>query len=319
MYFFYSSSRFVFFSMKMTHFSLNTDSKHRAAIYAAYDRHDFDKADLLYLRALRRVSKTIVFVMDNECSQEKCSWLVDQGYCDFVIAGRHGEYDFGSYKKGWFLLKKRGLLSNLDELIMCNDSCYAPLVHFEKMFQRMQLSSCDYWGVVGNRQLSYHVQSFFLVFRSAVISSDIFNKFIESIESQNSVLDVIMKYEIGLSRSLRENGFISDVYIQYPQDNRYPVSVVGREINLTVFPIWLMEQGSPLVKKKAFYEQESNMEGGDELLHAVKKRMGKVFIDELGIDVALAHPIRNLYRRKDKKTLMKALLHLIWRREGTSP
>ena len=229
----------------------------RLAIYAAYDRGGrIDKADLYYLRALKEVADNIIYVADNELVLGEVEKIRDLACC--VLAKHHGEYDFGSYKKGFQYAIEKGLLEGVDEVIFCNDSCYAPLSPFSKMFEKMKKSQADFWGVTENIEISRHIQSYFMVFMPQVFNSDIFKNFINNISSQNTVFDVIQNYEIGLSKLLFEKGFKAESYIEYP--NELPKTKRKNIKNVTLFPLWLIKQGSPLVKKKVFETKENTCE-----------------------------------------------------------
>lgn len=225
----------------------------RLAIYAAWDgQNRVDAADIAYLQALRPVAENLIYVADNELAAGEADKL--QNLCGHIIAAPHGEYDFGSYKRGFALAKAAGLLQDIDELVFCNDSCFAPFAEFAPIFAAMAERNCDFWGLTENPAFYPHIQSFFMVLRPQVFNSEVFQNFIDSISRQQNVDAVIQNYEIGLSRQLREAGFTSDSYIAYPHPPK-------KRTNLTAHPVWLIKQGCPLLKKKALRLSEANMEG----------------------------------------------------------
>ena len=225
----------------------------RLAIYAAYDaQKQADAADIAYLQALQPVAENIIYVADNELLAAEADKL--RGLCRHIIAAPHGEYDFGSYKRGFVWAEAAGLLQDVDELIFCNDSCFAPFAEFAPIFAAMSERNCDFWGLTENPAFYPHIQSFFLVLRPQVFNSEVFHRFINGICRQQNVDDVIQNYEIGLSRLLHEAGFASASYIAYPHPPK-------KHSNLTAHPIWLIKQGCPLLKKKALRLAEANMEG----------------------------------------------------------
>lgn len=230
----------------------------RLAIYAAYNSKGFvDNSDLHYLKALKEIADNIIYVSDNGLQHGEEKKLQDL-VC-YVAASRHGEYDFGSYKRGFEYAQKHHLLENIDELIFCNNSCYAPIHRFGVMFNTMKGRKCDFWGITEADEIARHIQSFFLVFRPIVFTAEIFKQFISSITKQVDVQMVIRKYEIGLSQTLYQAGFKSLSYIPYPDINTYPRTICKN--NLTTVPVWLMEQGAPILKKKAFTQQLANLDG----------------------------------------------------------
>ena len=80
----------------------------RIAVFASYSE-DNRIADyvIYYLKALRKVVDGIIFVSDNEMEKgetDKLSGIVSKAICH-----RHGMYDFGSYRIGYFWALEHGL------------------------------------------------------------------------------------------------------------------------------------------------------------------------------------------------------------------
>lgn len=236
----------------------NVPLRHRRlAVYAAWDGNGYvDKADLYYIRALKEVVDNVIYVCDNGLVAGEAEKLSREVCC--ILAASHGEYDFGSYKRGFAYAQNYGLLDGVEELIFCNDSCYAPVHSFKPVFDEMQGKECDFWGITENTEFSRHIQSYFMVFRPQVFQSKVFNQFITGITAQKTVQDVIENYEVGLSETLINAQYTYKSYIPYPE--QYPLPLRGAT-NLTACPVWMIKQGSPLVKKKSFKEKISNEEG----------------------------------------------------------
>ena len=237
----------------------NPPHHRRLAIYAAYDAAgSVDKADLYYIRALKEVADNVIYVADNGLVAGEAEKLARAVV--YIEAAPHGEYDFGSYKRGFEYARTHGLLQNIDELILCNDSCYAPVHPLAPMFEKMRQTACDFWGITENTEFSRHIQSYFMVFRPQVFNSEIFAAFMSGITRQPDVRSVIGQYEVGLSKILMEKGFVAKSYIEYPASGEYPLSLAPAMRNLTAAPLWLMRQGSPFLKKKALWQREANIE-----------------------------------------------------------
>ena len=69
------------------------------AVFAAYSA-DGTVSDYVidYLRALKEIAPNIVYVTDNPIPESEIAKL--RPYVNHLIARRHGEYDWGSYKRG---------------------------------------------------------------------------------------------------------------------------------------------------------------------------------------------------------------------------
>ena len=202
----------------------------RLCVFAHWDRDNIiDDYCLYYLKALREIADYVIFVSDSDIEKSGCSKEVQpeikklDGLADYVITGRHGEYDFGSYKRGFLLAEEKGL--EFDELIWANDSCYGPFYPLEPIFRKMEKKKYDFWGMTKNpcgicvkkgadKVCFYpHLQSCFLVFKPCVFNSSVFRNFVNGIKKEKRKNDVVIKYEMGLYKSLKKAGFKSGVFI----------------------------------------------------------------------------------------------------------
>lgn len=178
----------------------------RIALFAHYDRDGIvDDYVIYYLRSLKRVAGRILFVSDCALREGEAAKL--EGLAELVSADPHGEYDFGSWKRAFQFLN--GDLTGWDELILANDSCYAPIYPFEGAFERMREVACDVWGPTSNEKNGKfdHLSSYFLVFRRSILQDEDFVLFFSRIKPQASAIDVIVNYEIGLSQLLAAKGY----------------------------------------------------------------------------------------------------------------
>ena len=209
--------RFLFFAFIVLFsnvFSATPES--RVAVFAHYDhRKIIDDYVVYYLAELKKVASNIVFVSDCNLSDKEKSKI--KGLVSHIIDYKHGEYDFGSYKRGYNYLKTNKVLDKCDELIFCNDSCLGPLYSFETVWEKMDKEKCDFWGMtkfVNSKNKAWrHVQSYFVVFHRNVFTSKVFDKFITSITKQQNKGEIVRKYENGMSVLLEKNGFTLSSYI----------------------------------------------------------------------------------------------------------
>ncbi len=75
-------------------------SDKNTAIYAAYSE-DGTISDYVvtYLKKLKEITPNIIYVTDNQMSKNELRKI--KPYANHVIAHRHGEYDWGSFKRGY--------------------------------------------------------------------------------------------------------------------------------------------------------------------------------------------------------------------------
>lgn len=187
----------------------------RAVIFAHYDKDSIiDDYVVYYLKALKNCIEKVIFVSCNNLPKTEKDKLIN--IADYIISEEHKEYDFGSYKRGFENIKEEGL-SNYEEIIFANDSCYGPLFSFETVLETMEEKDCDFWGLTKNYfgigSKTPHIQSYFIVLRKKAFMSGEFLNFISNIKNENGKNTIIKNYEIGLSQLLYRNGFKDAVYI----------------------------------------------------------------------------------------------------------
>lgn len=251
----------------------------RTAIFALFSRDGYIKeSTLYYISHLSEITDNVVVIGDCPILPNEILRLPNiVRYCSFK---RHCKYDFGSYKLGYEYVMRNPALATSTELLFCNDSCYAPVVPFKNVFEKMASVSCDFWGLCQNWHGLWHIQSYFLVLKRNVFTSKCFASFMRGVKKQKYVGDVIIKYEMGLTQTLSKAGFVGKSVFTLEGQENTPINPPG-------FPITLMAQGCPLVKTKVFYEEGFNKEGFEETLSYVKRvneELGRLICSELALD-----------------------------------
>lgn len=211
----------------------------RLFIFAAYDADGIiDETLLYYLRSLSEFGN-IVFVMDSDAPANEVKKIDAVPNILYHQIARHGEYDFGSYKRGYAWALEQGILGNYDYVYLVNDSCYltgCPARLIRKLERKQGAISGPY------KKLSpLHIQSFFLRLKPIVFMSDWFQEFILNVSRQDSKLDIVKKYEIGLSTLARNHGLHLSGLIS------------GRTLLFYEQPVTILKKYRyPLLKKQVF-------------------------------------------------------------------
>ena len=248
--------------------------RRRVAVFASYSGDGMLPPQVQpYLEGLRPFVDRIVVVCDNPIGPIRRATLV--GLADHIIAERHGEYDFGSYKRGVAWAQQAGWLDEADDLILCNDSCFGPVGSFAPMFERMDARHLDFWGATDSQEFHPHLQSFFVVLSWSVFQSGTFRNFIQGVTKQPNVQQVIMKYEIGLTKTLAEAGYSWGAMVENRLEGVHPNDPTYR--NITLHPILSMEMGLPLVKAKALRSVVDNAEGPSRALEWLSKNASAIY------------------------------------------
>lgn len=291
----------------------------RICLFAGYDRDGVvDEYVIDYLRELSRHAD-VYYLADSDMQPGELDKLVP--YTKGAWAVRHGQYDFGSYSRlartvGW------GAIAEYDELLLVNDSCYL-LRTLDDVFARMDGTACDWWGlqatkgIVATRrnpanrfqqpipmdvvrnsllqtferdyQYDFHIGSYFVAYRVPVINDAGFRRLIDSVVAQDSKKNLVLKYEVGLSRYLIARGHAFNTFVR----SLYPFH--------PLFTNWyfrLLDEGFPLLKRYFLSENHYAIPGLHDWAQRVQQK-----VPELDVGVIQ----RNLERVVDPERLYRNL------------
>ncbi|WP_318469411.1 rhamnan synthesis F family protein [Photobacterium leiognathi] len=219
------------------------------AIFAGFNQDNILTDDtFFYISELSKFYDVIV-VFDNALNNNDLVKLNE--ICLTVIAKRHGLYDFGSYKIGIDYAKKNINIEEYSSILIANDSVFMVGKDIKKVVNQYNPNgNIDFWGVYYNTMERYlggdyhpHIQSYFVIFGSKIIRSKSFYEFFDAIKKEKSKIDIINKYEIGMTKFFLKRGFTCS-------------SLITRNRNDTVSTrsLFLLLKGFPFLKKSAFKE-----------------------------------------------------------------
>ena len=222
---------------------------------------------LPYVAGLKSVAGTIIVVCDNDLEPDAQDDLCR--HADHVIARRHGECDFGSYKRGVAWACGQGLLGAADALILCDDSCFGPVGAFLPMFRTMEARGLDFWGATDSHELGYHLQRYFMVLHRRAFQSEAFRSFMDGVGKPENVSQAILNYDLRMTEALRGAGFTAGAMVENTLKGVHPTDPSYRD--LTAFPLYTLGQGLPLVKVKALRKPHANTDGPNRVLAWLKR------------------------------------------------
>lgn len=195
---------------------MHSQSVSRACVFAHFDvEGKVDQHVLYYLRELCLIADRVIFVTVSIVEQESLDQLSAVGVT--TVQRDNVGYDFYSYKVGLEQLN----VTDFDEIILCNDSVYGPLFNLENVFNRMDDSLCDFWGLTESYEIARHVQSYFLVFRKKLLDAEVFLRFWDTLEALESKRDIVERYEVGLSQELLAADFSVDSFVKFESPRKY--------------------------------------------------------------------------------------------------
>lgn len=211
----------------------------RLFLFAGYDASGvIDGSMIYYVRALSKLGDVIVCT-DCDCTNSEIKKI--EKYTIGTISGRHGEYDFGSYKRAYMYAREARILPQYDYVYLVNDSVYGPLQPLAQYLLKMESFGTDAFGMVCNPHREHpHIQSWFIGCGRNVFLSDWFDTFITSVKQVADKGAVTKLYEQGFTREL----------VAHNCTWKCMFTISGRDIYNNVKQLYL--RGLPFFKKNAF-------------------------------------------------------------------
>lgn len=167
----------------------------RVAVFAHFDvDNQVDEHVINTIKEVAAVADKVILV--STCPQLKNIVQLPENI--EVINRENIGYDFASYKEGIFSISN---LSDYDELILLNDSFYVIRTGaIKEALQKMTFTRGDVWGMTASNQISFHLQSYFLVFKKNVFTQSWFQDFWKNLINLSDKKSIVLNYEIGLSK-----------------------------------------------------------------------------------------------------------------------
>lgn len=217
----------------------------RLFLFAAYDKANvIDDTLLHYLNSLSNLGD-IILTIDSDIDAHELSKLESVKNIIHVKSGRHHEYDFGSYKRGFQYAQQNNILKNYDWVYFVNDSVYGPLWDIQHILTDLESRDADLIGMIDftNKELPNHVQSWFVGMSQNVVKTDFFTDFINNITRKPDKTSIIFSYEVGLSQIILHHGYKISTFAS-GQDGERCHSMYEE-------PLEMLKSGMPFIKKLA--------------------------------------------------------------------
>ncbi|MFV0464522.1 MAG: rhamnan synthesis F family protein [Lachnospiraceae bacterium] len=193
----------------------------RIGIFVFYDSHGIADPyiDHLLDSLSQYVNRLIIMVNGTmtDSSRHRLS-----AFSKEIIDRSNTGFDAGAYKEAILDYLWEEDWRNWDELLLFNDTFYGPVVPWSEVFEIMESSNADFWGLssypggfdsTGN-PLPEHVQAYFLVCRHKMLHSTLFKDFWEQLLCPRTRIEAILKFEIGFSVFFHQLGFVGASYLE---------------------------------------------------------------------------------------------------------
>lgn len=211
----------------------------RLFLFAGYDTDGIiDDALIHYVQALSK-NGDIILCMDSDCKKSEIAKI--KPFVLHVITIRHGEYDFGSYKRCFIWARDKKLLKNYTHVYLVNDSVFGPLFDIKKTLTNMESTKTDATGlIVAKHKTHKYMESWFIRLNKKIFTSPWFDTFMSSVTHEEYKYIITVKYEHGLTNLVSDNGCtyagLYNVRGRYTYNN----------------PKRLFKRGCPFIKRACF-------------------------------------------------------------------
>lgn len=233
---------------------MGTAMMNRLCIYVTYSKENKIEEYMGYmLRAIREHVAALYVVCNYPQILDGAEYI--ESYTDGIFYRENNGYDAGAYKDMLCSMLGWDKVYQYDELVLLNDSFFGPFYDMKSFFDLMENETCDFWGMTrnfsGKTKSGYHykphIQSYFLVFRSAVLHSAQFRNFWDDLAYPVTFEEAIINFEIKINERLNDNGFVSkaltDIWGITFEANMNPCTFAFLEL--------IRDRGLPILKKKS--------------------------------------------------------------------
>lgn len=249
---------------------VENNSPKRLLLYAHFDRDGKVDPHVVYqIQALYDFGISIIFISNSPLSEDD-KQILKPFIIDLRLRPDEG-YDWKAWKET-FISLERDFLGAYNEFIIMNDSCYGPVFPLEEIFNKMDQTKCDFWGITENTDPNFiaHIQPYFCVFKEKLFSSDCFYIFWNSIGNTTTYENAINNGELYMTQYFTQKGYQYSIYIDMEYMQPTPPVGIEHPFVYSLAPWLIRKYRNPFIKIKAFrtaYGKQFNM--GQELFIAL--------------------------------------------------
>ena len=230
----------------------------RLGIYVHYDvRNIVVESDVDTLRVFSGLCDELVFVSNSQLSEQELEPI--RSLVTGVESRENIGLDFGAWRDVLLKLGRERVLA-FDELILFNNSFFAPVYDLNQVFVQMEQRDVDFWGntifpyspdgtYIKKDCIPEHIQSYFMVFHRNVLESDAFWNFWQQMPDYGCFIDVVANCESQFTKKLADAGF---KYEPYLKESYYMSRFLNNYALLYEKPVSMLLLGNAFTKKKCY-------------------------------------------------------------------
>ena len=228
----------------------------RLLLYVHFNKYNQFSQHVLYqLEKMHPLFDRVVFISNSQLDMSHVVDLENKGLIDAFIQRENSGYDFGAWREGMAFVGF-DQLDAFDSVTVMNDTCFGPLWDLAPVYEKYESNpDVDFWGMTnhqgikaGSIYINEHLQSYFISFKKNLVTSSVFKKFWENVQSYSDVQKVIDNYETQYTKIFVDAGFHYESIL-----NTLPLNKDYFHSNFTIhYPHVLLDHGVPFIKIKTF-------------------------------------------------------------------
>lgn len=223
--------------------------KKNICVFSHYDKNAIiQEYVVFYLKSIFEAGCNIIFVTTSPIDSVNQEKILE--FSDHIIIRENIGLDFCSYKIG---IESISDFDQYEKLILANDSVYGPFYPISELINFGEKDSLDIWGATDSYELSYHIQSYFLVFSQKAKASKKFDLFWRNVKSRRFKWSLIYEYEVGGSQYFLKNGFKLGALCSYDFISRdIAINKILEKMPNMTLSIWdhlIRENRYPFIKR----------------------------------------------------------------------
>lgn len=186
--------------------------------------------------------------MDNDAPDTELAKVQNIPNVLHAEATRHGEYDFGSYKRGYIWAQDNKILNKYDWVYLVNDSVYGPLWNIEQILDDLESRDADMTGMIYNNNDACppHIQSWFVGLSQEIATSKFFADFLHNVKQELTKDEIVVRYEIKMSQIIFQHGYKASTFKTMYNN--------GQLYDMYITPKAMLREGMPFIKKSIIYK-----------------------------------------------------------------
>lgn len=235
----------------------------RLGFVVIYDENGYiDESTFFLIKEMYKNTTELIVIANGIV--ENCFLKRLKMYTKNIIIRNNYGLDAGAYAEVMVENIGRNKLNKYDEIVLCNDTFFGPLIPLKDIFSYMDGKECDFWGIdkIDRNFLSYIIM-YFCVFRKKIISSGhLYEYFEKNIYNKiRDIHDAFARFEVGLYYYLNKMGYIAETYTNTKGLHSQCDPDVG-----------IIQYNLPIIKKKFFTKKFFNILKYKTVIELIKEK-----------------------------------------------